>query len=260
MKEIVYLDKELKDFFEGTKASRAICRYIPSKNLTKDRSSYIWFSNPLEWKDPFEKIFIEASYKLNGKSDVEFGLKGRVFCLSIASNRRCEAAWSIYKCDSQFVINKHRLIEILKSNLSKYDVYIGKIKYREESHLCTASYVKLFGKKFMSKDECWVKFLFLKRFNYKYEEEIRIVLVDRKFKKERNGVPLSIKCPLSELYTSVYLRPNISKKNEQKIRTLLTKNLRIPANLIIKDSLYDDLKKRKSQNMNLDYKKKNHNV
>lgn len=256
MKEIVYLDKDLKEIFEGTKASRAICRYIPQKNLTRERSSNVWFANPQEWKDPFEKLFIETSYKLNGKSDVEFGLKGRVFCLSIASNRRCEAAWSIYKSDSQFVLSKVKLIELLKSNLSKYDVYIGKIKYKDESYLCTASYVNLFGKKFTLKDENWVKFLFLKRFNYKYEEEIRIVLVDKKSKENRKGVPLPIKCPLSDFYTSVYLRPNISRKKEQEVRALLTKNLGIPADRIKKDSLYSDMKKRKSQNMNLDYKKK----
>ena len=256
MSEIVYLDDELKGFFEGTKSGRAICRYIPPKNLTKERFSNIWFSNPKVWKDPFESLFIDASYKLNGEKGVKFRLKDRVYCLCIASDRRCEAAWKIYKCDTQFVIKKDKLIKILKANSSKYDVYIGKIRYRDESVLCTASYETLLNEKFTSDDTSWVRLLFLKRFNYKYEEEIRIVLVAKKPNKDRRGVSLSIKCPLSDFYRLVILRPNISSKKEQEVRAQLTKNLKIPAERIRKDSLYDDMKKRRSQNMNLDYKKK----
>ena len=262
MKEIIYLNKELKEYFEGTKATTACCRYIPKKNLTPERFSNIWFANPTEWKDPFEQLFINTSYKLKGKSDVEFGLNGRIFCLCLAADRQCEAAWKAYKSDAQFTLSKVSLIEILKSNLPKYDIYIGRVVYKDGSELCTASYAKLCGKKFIqSKDESWIRLLLLKRMNYQYEKEIRIILVDKKSKKEREGISIPIKKPYSNLYTSVFLRPNISKKEELKIREHLTKKLGLPSDTIKKDPLYDNLKSRKAKNMNLDYKpKKNTNT
>lgn len=117
--------------------------------LTKLKERYIWFANPTKWNDPFEKRFIEGKYLVNG-NEVEFPLKGRVFCTCMTETSTSEAHWNIYsrgQIGISFAYKRLEFLNLLK-NLIDYEVYIGKVSYlitkQIESNLSEIDELNLF--------------------------------------------------------------------------------------------------------------------
>ena len=55
----------------------------------------LWFANPENWKDPFEKRFLNAKYISKGK-EVAFNWKNRLFCTCVTQTISSEAFWHTY--------------------------------------------------------------------------------------------------------------------------------------------------------------------
>lgn len=62
-------------------STQLLHRYMPLEYALKMlNNKQLWFSNPITWKDPFEKRFIEARYNDNGKeTDFLWKIKSFVF-------------------------------------------------------------------------------------------------------------------------------------------------------------------------------------
>ena len=64
-----------KDNFFSTKL---LHKYMPLEYALKTLAERkLWFANPVTWKDPFEKRFIEAEYENGKNGSREFPWKNR---------------------------------------------------------------------------------------------------------------------------------------------------------------------------------------
>ena len=146
-----------------------------------------WFSNPETWDDPFEKFFLNNSFK-----DNDCPLKDHVAIACYTTKTASEAQWTVYSKKEiavQMRINWAGLIEGLEAYDNKdYRVYIGKVHYQDT---CVIKKPKLSSvlemadgeiQKMEAKDEYELpaRLMTIKRSAYSYEEEIRIMIVSTK--------------------------------------------------------------------------------
>ena len=157
--------------------------------LATTKDQYIWFANPVVWKDPFEKRFIEAKYKIGAK-DEDFPLNGRVFCSGMTQTQASEAHWSTYsngQIGISLNIKRDKLLEIL-NNLSDCEVYIGTVSYLRTSDikkkLSEIDCLQTISPFRLSNRDLQIRLLLLKRIAFQYENEVRILLRERKLKKK----------------------------------------------------------------------------
>ena len=207
---INYLDETVFEYF--CTSPRTLYRYMDYTTM-KDRE--LWFSNPsTKWSDPYEKLFLDSKYLISGTKEDKYPLKNRVFCFCLTPASSSEAAWKVYGYATKFSIDTAKLVRILEEHTKDYDVYIGKVNYKSTSSLKRDSVLKLTGlskESFISSDEAWVRLLLLKRTAFKYEEEIRIILVPKeKDQTSEDGVTLDYAIPLKDLFFHVELAPYLS--------------------------------------------------
>lgn len=200
MDGIKFINLEPDDFISDNKdkynGSLVIYKNMPLNNALKILiHKELWFANPSEWHDPYEKKFIESKYNENGRNQ-DFQLKGKIFCTCLTQTATSEAHWNQYsggKIGVQFQIDRKKLLDVLNSKCKKYHVYIGKVMYLstkeiEDVDICKSKYIKEI-KYLGDKNEKWVRLLLLKRKAFEYENEIRIILIEKsKSSKERKGI------------------------------------------------------------------------
>ena len=124
----------------------------------------------------------------------------------------------------------------------------------EEVEKGTYTKTKTYTKEDFYKDEAWVRLLFLKRQDYEYENEIRIVLVSKDEKESAAGINLEYQCDVKNLFPRVTLTPSpdISDEIRAEIITKLKKDFSYDDGEIIKNPLYES---KEPRNINLDYRK-----
>ena len=253
MNDITFMDKETEDLFINENNKKSIFRYIRLKNV---ESNKLWFANPAEWQDPFEKLFINSTYKIDNKK-LGYVYKNRIYCMCITTTKYNEAAWKVYGSEVQFRISKINLLEILRQNTNKYDIYIGKVEYRSATDLKKTSpltLLKLTKEDFKS-PKAWIHLLLQKRNDFYYENEIRIIIIEKNqgadnFKK---GVNIDYNIEFTELFPNVIISPNLNaEEHENTKQELLDKFFYSPECIQI-NSLYKEVEPR---NINLDYKNK----
>lgn len=203
-------------------SKKVIYKYMPLEfALSSLKEKYLWFVNPIIWKDPFEKRFINAEYD-EGGNNIEFPLKGKVFCICMTQTQTSEAYWNIYNAGQlgiSFTFSREKLLEILNdfSNNNNYDIYIGKVIYLHTPELKQSklSNISVFGSNFKWNKKTQIQLLLLKRIAFEYENEIRIIMIKRNKTKE-DGVKLPYNIEAKELVKRVTLDPNMGK-NVQEI-------------------------------------------
>ena len=177
---------------------------------------HLWFANPVTWKDPFEKRFIEATYKDSKGKISHFAWKDRVFCVCMTETSTSEAYWNTYSNQSigiELKFNRERLLqalEILSAN-NKMNIFIGKVEYMKTSDIKKPLHSIPFAPPCnikISTQECKARLLLLKRIAYKYEDEIRIMIV-KKDKLKNNGIYLDFNCHHLDMIDSITLDPSI---------------------------------------------------
>lgn len=226
MDEIKYINLEADEFFSEDedvyKGPFVIYKNMPFKNALKTLSNKgLWFANPSEWHDPYEKKFIESKYNVNGNNK-DFLLKGKIFCTCLTQTAMSEAHWNQYsggKIGIQFQIDRKKLLEVLKSKCKQYHVYIGKVLYLstkdiEDVNICKSHLVDN-TKDPMDKNEKWVRLLLLKRQAFEYENEIRIILIKKgnKISKEKKGITIKYSTKMNniqhtDLFKVIKIDPN----------------------------------------------------
>ena len=198
-------------------SKKVIYKYMPLEfALNSLKEKYLWFVNPAVWKDPFEKKFINAEYNNSGKN-IEFPLKGRVFCTCMTQTRTSEAYWNAYnggQLGISFTFSREKLLEVLNdfSKKSDFEIYIGKVIYLHTPELKQKdlSAISVFKSDFKWNKETQLQLLLLKRIAFEYENEIRIIAV-KKYKTKEDGIKLPYTLKTNELFKRVTLDPNIGK-------------------------------------------------
>lgn len=249
---INYMDDEVKDIFTNKENKQSIYRYIPLSNIHENK---LWFSNPNKWKDPFERLFIESTYKMDGKI-IPYKYKNHIYCMCITTTKHNEAAWKVYNSEVQFRISKENFLSILEKYTEKYDIYIGKVEYRNTSEIKKLSPFTLLNLKQIDfrGTKGWIKLLLQKRKDFSYENEIRILLVEKNIndKKEIDGINLEYDYEFTELFPKAIISPCLDDNKKKETIEILTKKFFYSEEQIWYNTLYKEVKPR---NINLDYKK-----
>ena len=196
--------------------------------LATIKEKYLWFCNPVIWKDPFEKRFIDAKYIIGGK-EVEFPIKGRVFCICMTQTSTSEAHWNNYsngQIGVSLKIKRKRLLEVLEKHTTDYDIYIGKVDYmktadlrKKLSDIDTLATIVPFK---LTNKELLIRLLLLKRIAFRYENEIRILAV-KKYKTKENGIKLPYTLAPKELIDTITIDPSVGKNTDTMLKNIFKK-------------------------------------
>lgn len=147
---------------------------------------------------------------------------GRVFCSCFTQVSTSEAYWNRISdgIGIEFKFIRDYLLAILESydQVNQCDIYIGKIEYLPTKDIQSSKFLQNYTKGLQSEED-WAKLLFVKRLAYKYEEEIRIVIV-KKAKTTSKGCYVPYKCDNTDLIDIVTLDPRIGKNVEQMLKSL----------------------------------------
>lgn len=252
---IVFLNISKEEFLANKKPLHKHMSLENALNVLNLRS--IWFANPTIWKDPFEKQFVTAKY-IKDKIEYDFPWKERVFCACFTETATSEAFWVPYSQQQigiEFKINRKELINQLEKHSHVYDIYVGKVEYMMTKSITGSIYSIPFTKPLPTKESnlWWARLLLLKRNAYKYEDEVRIILV-KKQSTVKDGIPLKFDCSPTTLIESVVLDPNIGKFTEQLLKDIfinkfafspITNKAGRTQNRVVKSQLYTELKERK---------------
>lgn len=209
-------------------SKKLLYKYMPLEfALACIKEQYLWLCNPIVWKDPFERRFIEAKYKTSSK-EVEFPIKGRVFCTCMTQTPTSEAHWNVYSREQigiSFKIRREKLLEILKSHTTDYDIYIGSVNYLKtheikRNKLSDIKLIKTINPFSINNRDIQIQLLMLKRIAFKYEDEIRILAI-KKSKTSENGIKLAFNSvKVNELISVVTIDPNVAVRTEDMLKKL----------------------------------------
>lgn len=209
----------------------------------------LWFANPTTWKDPFEKRFIEATYKDNNGQTSDFAWKGRVFCICMTETSTSEAYWNAYSQQSigiELKFRRDNLLKELEKLAQKHNVFIGKVEYMKTSEITKKLSSIPFNppcKINIRTQECKARLLLLKRSAYIYEDEIRIIIVKDKKSNER-GIYLNYEHDNADIIHSITLDPSIGINIEALLKKIFEKEygFRPKKYKVQKSLLYSELK------------------
>lgn len=148
------------------------------------------YSSPMVWTDPFEHFpFQHLGYC--GKTECQNYLKENVFAACMTDRQLFEAHWKAYTNSEiaiEFQFRKDQYLNQLDNLTDKYHVYVGMVDYLpDEDILARIKTNSEFDKGLESRNFDWfADLLFLKRPDFAYEREIRIVLI-RKFEPQNSS-------------------------------------------------------------------------
>lgn len=220
--EITFINITEKEFLK----TKFLHKYMPLEYAIKTlNESKLWFANPAEWKDPFEKRFIEAEYLKNDKK-YKFLWKDKVFCICMTQTSTSEAYWNTYSSQQigvEFKISKQKLLDELLNYTNEYDIYIGKVEYMKtadiQKSISKIPFKQSIGSINIEDKLLAAKLLLLKRNAYKYEDEIRIIIVKKVTSKER-GISLNYTCDNNKLIDSIVLDPSLPENSEKLFKNI----------------------------------------
>lgn len=210
------------EFFNMTRADflskKLLHKYLTLEHALEMLSNKsIWFANPIIWKDPFEKRFIENKYII-GSIEEQFPWRNKVYCMCSTQTATSEAYWNTYSLGEiglSIKFNRQNLLnELDRLSTAGNRIYIGKVEYQQtkeiKSPLSTNSFINPTGTPITSlrSTELKIRLLLLKRLAYEYENEVRIFIVRDKAAKQ-NGTFLKYNISNTDLIDAITLDPRI---------------------------------------------------
>ncbi len=224
-------------------------KYMPLENALRTLDNQeIWFSNPTCWSDPFEKRFIEGTY-----DNKPFKWRGRIFCNCMTETATSEAYWKTYSHQSigiSFAIVREQLLKELERFENLYDIYIGKAEYMQTLYI-KKPLTKIPFKEPVPKldtPEFYARLLLLKRSAFRYEDEIRIMILKKKPTAEK-GIILKYESPNTDLIRSITLDPSLEDYTVKMFRDIFVNKYHFASEgkiqRVQQSSLYKTLPKEK---------------
>ena len=210
--------------------SKLLYKHMPLENALRTlKDKYLWFASPREWKDPFERRFLDAKYTRKG-NEVKFNWRNKVYCSCFTQTQSSEAFWNAYSGNSigiEFRVYREALLEELKRYSKKYDIYIGKAEYHSTEEIIRTDLKSIKFKDPIPKDmgvnskEYAARLFLLKRLSFSYENEIRIILI--KDNEDASGIALNYNCDNNNLIQSIVLDPTLGDYTIDMLTDLFVK-------------------------------------
>ena len=198
------------------KKQKSVYKFLPLFDAFHclDTSSF-WFSNPERWKDPYEKLFLTASYQKQKESkEFPYG----VLCFCARSDPNCEAAWRMYGNDTvRFCVHLETFMNRIGQSIGDRDVYVGKVMYKKRKDIkeLTLNDLKgLFCCEGIPLDP-YIASMFIKRESFRYEHEMRILIKYPKTANMVNGEEISFK-DYKSVIKNVLLAPDTDRPDQKK--------------------------------------------
>ena len=195
----------------------------------------IWLANPGTWKDPFEKRFLYANYsKASGRVN-NFPYFERTFATCLTCNSSSEAQWNAYSENEigiRFKINTEVLLEQLDAfalKHPKYKVFFGKVEYHKREEIKTEKLSKLSFeeegkggtiKKSLRSIQFCARLLLLKRKDFEYEDEYRII-VFKDVKSKEAGIGFNYSCVNNRIFPLLTISPSVKQNVETMLKDYL---------------------------------------
>lgn len=186
----------------------------------------LWFSNPENWKDPFESYFINNAYNKANVS-FDFPLKDNLFVCCFSTISRSEAQWRMYSENNTsilFDISKNGLVQSLEQLSSAYDIYIGKAVYLPTPLLMSndvPTIINSMNLPIPNNDiEKALLLMLCKRKPFQYESEVRVFLIPKdESSKPSQGVKVNVSLKnITKRYT---ISPLLKKDEQLAIKRVL---------------------------------------
>lgn len=212
-------------------STKLLYKHMPLENALRtleDKS--LWFANPAEWPDPFERRFLEAKY-LKGGKEVSFNWINRVYCTCFTQTVVSEAFWNVHVRGGigiELRFNRERLLMELKKlderNNSKYKIFIGKVEYMKTNDINKGLRSIPFNppsKDELNSDMFAARLFLLKRIAFAYENELRIIVVKENKTKEA-GIGIQYDCANTDIVRRIVLAPALGDYTYNMLHTLFT--------------------------------------
>lgn len=177
---------------------RTIYKYLDMESAIKSlRDSYVYFQEPAEWNDGFEKRFYNAIYE---KIDKDNKCSPKVYASCFTFESSSEPAWNTYSYNNKGLASKcvqfklyrklfrQALEEYAKKDNKNRCFYEGKIKYDYNEYILrkihepnsNSDIQEIHDLYFKDFNEAkYLSLLLLKRSAYKYENEVRYLFLDK---------------------------------------------------------------------------------
>lgn len=205
---VEFLNQETKTYFKG---ENYLYRIITLDRFIEMMASKLTFVSPSKWSDPYEKAFLEATYKVD-QDEYSHPLRpgdGYVlYAQCWTGSAQTEAMWRGFAPNSDGVMIKihvEKIEEVLRSISDKgtYNFYIGQVRYENSEQLYQMK----------SKQDIWdairkgevnsktLDLLFKKRQAFNFENEFRILAIKRN-RSSKNRTPY-VKFNVPDLITKI---------------------------------------------------------
>lgn len=194
----------------------------------------LWFSNPEKWNDPYEARFLNVKYEIASGTQIECPWKKQIFgCCFTTKNVSYEPDWLLYASNDKSIrilYDNATILRYLKNFADKnqWNVYIGMVSYLSLKEIETPNILtNTLGSEILSQEK-FVQLLFLKRAAYKFEDELRIIIVLND-KTEGNGLSLDFSIEdRNSLFKNLMLGPTFSLEEQKLWKLVLTELLDKP--------------------------------
>jgi hypothetical protein len=182
-------NKTREDFIKNNKY---IFRFVPIDRFFEMLYAKKYpFVSPLSWNDPYEMYFLNSEYEI-GDQKHNLTIKKKVFASCLTKISNSEAFWKVYTPNFYGVrigFETEVFISEFIEKIKNAEIFIGNINYQHTNDLKKIEIdKKRLCKSILNENdlEYQMELLLKKRSAFKYEEEVRIMVLPNKFKKDDN--------------------------------------------------------------------------
>lgn len=251
MANIYFVNMTEDDFLKKGRSSvvPSLYKYMPLEyGLKTLDDGQLWFANPILWTDPFESRFVRALYPNNQP----FPWKNRVFCTCFTTSVSSEAHWLIHagkEMGIKLSLDRENFVMLLRTLPDDWNIYIGKAEYMKTSNIEFLSICDIpFKEPVPSTNDInnlCARLLMLKRNAFRYENEIRVVIVQGEtLQNNQEGISIPLHCEYGSpmVITDIVKSISFSPLMKEKTRLVVRKYLKTKFNdiNIMRSTLYDN--------------------
>lgn len=176
----------------------------------------LWQANPKEWADPYERLFIDATYKHEGEKDGKSFfemLNGELpFCTCFTSGCQNDAQWKMYNNNDVAVMIGFDALKLFDA-LRQCDttLYIGKADYIEGPWYQARRNVDINANQADEERKlALLRLMLRKRINFEYEHEVRLLCLQKQNQEDKSLKGTHLEVPrLRDCIMRVRLAPKL---------------------------------------------------
>jgi hypothetical protein len=206
---------------------KRIYRFMPINHFLNILETRTYsFRSPLLWNDPYEKYFLCRTYTIDDV-EIELPIKNKLFASCFSKTSNSEAFWNVYAPNSDGVrieFNTEKLIDHFLSKINHADVFVGPMKYLHTRTFPKEGIDTTRLKDSIRKDgsaNAQVELMLRKRSAFLYEDEVRVMILPKKVKKDANEIQYPIE--FGSVASKVTFDPRFGVNHFNFIKRMLMK-------------------------------------